>query len=134
MNNTEFINDTVGLPWVNRATGPDAYDCWGLVVRYYSEVLGIELLDIEGYASGLIDINDGYHVEREHWRQIDKPKDNCIFMAFQDGCAVHCGIVIGNHSLHCLGSNEKPGQVGYHSLTAIERMYKDIEFYEYRQS
>lgn len=49
MTPNEFIIRTLGKPWVNRATGPESYDCWGLVIASFKEIDGIELPSIEGY-------------------------------------------------------------------------------------
>lgn len=38
-----WINNYVGLPWVAYARGPDAYDCWGLVLNVLSEQFNIDL-------------------------------------------------------------------------------------------
>lgn len=45
----EFITKTMGKPWVNRATGSDAYDCWGLVIASFQQIDDIQLPSIEGY-------------------------------------------------------------------------------------
>lgn len=49
MTQEEFIIKTLGKPWVNRAMGPSAYDCWGLVIASFQDVDNIELPSVEGY-------------------------------------------------------------------------------------
>ena len=46
----QFCEITNGKPWVNRAEGNGAYDCWGLVLASFREIDGIELPQISGYA------------------------------------------------------------------------------------
>ena len=38
-----WINNYVGLPWVAYARGPEAFDCWGLVLDVLSKHFDIEL-------------------------------------------------------------------------------------------
>ncbi len=40
MSEPHWAMDYLGKPWVNGATGPDAYDCYGLVVAAYRDMLG----------------------------------------------------------------------------------------------
>jgi hypothetical protein len=46
----EFCEHVIGKPWINRAEGPNAYDCWGLVLASFREIDGIELPQVPGYA------------------------------------------------------------------------------------
>jgi len=50
MTEEEFCNYAVGKPWKNRAEGPIAFDCWGLVLDSYRKIDGIELPAAAGYA------------------------------------------------------------------------------------
>lgn len=45
----QFCEKANGKPWVNRAEGNGAYDCWGLVLASFREVDGIELPKLAGY-------------------------------------------------------------------------------------
>ncbi len=56
MTQSEFIGLVNGKPWANRACSFEQMDCWGLVVLYYRNVLGLELHHIAGYESG-----SGFH-------------------------------------------------------------------------
>ena len=47
-----WINAVVGKPWVDRADGPDAFDCWGLVVDSYRRIDGVEIEPVAGYGTG----------------------------------------------------------------------------------
>ena len=46
MTEQEFISHWVGTPWLERGRSKDGIDCWALVVRYYKDVLGIELEEL----------------------------------------------------------------------------------------
>lgn len=47
MTRDEFILDAIGKPYQRGARGPDAYDCFGLVVDYYHRVLDLDLAGIQ---------------------------------------------------------------------------------------
>lgn len=54
------INRYVGLPWQSGATGPHAFNCWGLLQHVQREYFGVELPDLvfgdaarEAYAARL---------------------------------------------------------------------------------
>lgn len=124
MTHDEFITQAIGKPWVNRADGPDSYDCWGIVVAYYREVLGKEL---SIYLDG--DISDGYlkEIESERWTECS---GGIVFMCFKDGAPSHCGLVFGDKVLHAAGW-ERRGQVTIQPLRKIKKLFKDVRVYDY---
>lgn len=130
MDAQEFVDWTVGKPWEDRATGPDAWDCWGIVVKYYELVKGIRLPEVVGYADGRVSIIDGFfgQVESGKWRQ---GAEGVVFMAFQGGQPTHCGVVIDGYCLHAAGATDRPGQVCFHRLRTLQRIYDDIQFWEF---
>lgn len=135
MTRQDFIESMVGIPWVNRASSFNECDCWGLVVLYYSHVLGIKLPEIAGFADSSKSIADGFfeQVETGAWSKSDS---GVVFMSFikLNGVRtpVHCGVKIGGMVLHAQGNEEKGGQVACHRFSAIKRIYKgDIELYEF---
>jgi cell wall-associated NlpC family hydrolase len=125
MTRDEFISATIGKPWINRADGPDSYDCWGLIVDYFRKVRGI---DLDVYTSS--DITEGFiqEIESDKWRECD---GGVVFMAFKDGKPAHCGLVFGTKVLHASGWNNNQGQVTLHQLSRIKRIFKDLRVYEY---
>lgn len=40
-----WLNDYVGVPFVENGRGRDGWDCWGLVLAVYRDRLGLELPD-----------------------------------------------------------------------------------------
>jgi cell wall-associated NlpC family hydrolase len=40
---THWAFDYIGKPWVVASDGPDAYDCWGLVVAVQRRLYGHDL-------------------------------------------------------------------------------------------
>jgi len=123
MTHDEFLKAVIGKPWVNRADGMNEFDCWGLVVAYYREVLGIT---IPVYLGG--DIQSGYLEEIESGRW--KEGQGIVFMCFIDGIPSHCGLVFDNQVLHSNGWKGS-GQVTMQPLRKIQRIFKDVKIYAY---
>ena len=63
MTEQEFISHWVGTPWLERGNSKQGIDCWALVVRYYNDVLGIELCN--DYDANFL---QGYLQEVQHWK------------------------------------------------------------------
>ena len=62
MNEKDWIEEVSGNSWEDRATGPDTYDCWGLVVDFYRRVKGFEIENIAGYVNGETGVRIGSRV------------------------------------------------------------------------
>ena len=125
MTETEFINSIVGTPWVERGDGVNGLDCWGLVVRYYRDVLGIELENDYPFnlASGYID-----QILTGKWVPCAK-RSGVAFMGFdRNNEPLHVGVVVngGSHILHASKPTTRCDSVG--KMSAHYRM----KFYEYR--
>ena len=129
----EFVNLSVGKPWKDRSYGPDSYDCWGLIIKYFEQVKGIKIPVVKGYKTGKTDIVKGFlsQVDSGKWKD-SEAKDGVVFMAFAGDVPAHCGVVIGDFCLHALGSDQQPGQVCYHRLRVISRMYSRVQYWEFK--
>lgn len=118
----------VGLPWQQGGQGPDAFDCWGL------------LLDVQrrAYMRKLPD----YDLEQLHeagtlrefmsvWVQVDKPIDGCGVRMGKDR-RIHVGVYLEIDGGKVLHAAEGYGVI-LSSLTQIKTMgFSPIEFYHYR--
>ena len=128
MTEQEFISHWVGTPWLERGNSKQGIDCWALVVRYYKDVLGIELED--DYGPSFL---QGYLQEVQKW-QLTTAKQGVAFMCYDkrthEPC--HVGVVVGNgkYILHC--KNTGPyGATRCDRLAAMLKLYPDMQFYEY---
>ncbi len=140
MTSSEFIDQMVGVPWVNRAQSLNECDCYGLIILYYRHVHGIELSEHEGYSDGSAEMGSGFFVELDkgQWKKSDCG-DGVAFMAFItiDGERVpgHCGVIIGDYCLHAQGWEDAEGhhgQVQCTKINSLKRLYKNqMEFYKY---
>lgn len=91
----------IGLPYVDGARGPDAVDCWGLIVLVYRDRLGIDLP-----AYGEISARDLIRVARamaagsgiaDGWSPVARPQphDVAIMASARGGRAVvHVGLMV----------------------------------------
>lgn len=135
MNNTEWINAVVGKPWVDRMAGPDAFDCWGLVVDSFCRIDGVELNDVSGYSDGHpIEVIGSPVRDSYGWPEIEKPQDGAVFCIYlSNGDMVHVGRILdagGNlHAVHAVGKGGK-GQVAAEPIRALLSRYAGrIKFY-----
>jgi hypothetical protein len=129
----EFVNKVVGVPWVNRGCDFIGMDCWAVVVLFFDHVHGINIPIVPGYADGTTPIADGFFAQAEsgYWLKELAPSDGVVFAAFRGEIPAHVGVITGGRCLHCLGSDDKPGSVGYHSIQTLEKIYSRLEYWRY---
>lgn len=124
----DFARRAVGLPWVKWRSDWAAMDCFGLVVLWFREVLGIELGDVPH-----TDIAAGLAAAPE-WVETDSPEGAVMWMAWVNGVPVHCGVFLDQtYALHADGSEERPGTVRLTRRAALHRTYGLIKLYRYQQ-
>lgn len=90
------INDLIGTPYRLGARGPDALDCWGLVLEVYRRA-GKHLPD---YASDGMSRQDLIRLVRAEERiatKIDEPEPLCIV---NDNRRGHVGVWVNGAVLH----------------------------------
>jgi hypothetical protein len=135
MTQKQFIDKMLGVQWKNRAMSYDAVDCYGLVILYYRDVLGINIGIPPGYLNGDTVCDIWAQSEfRNMWVDIPVPLDSGVaFLAYSGEKALHTGITKGrSHVLHCRGNVENPGRVELHSIAAVRRFFGKITFHQYR--
>jgi len=119
MTESEFISHWIGRPYLVRGNDESGIDCWALVVRYYRDVLGIEL---DCHHDD--DIAGGFEreIQSEAWEPCDKKDAGVVFMAFdQLGEPRHVGIVVGGgelilHARHTRVQCDRIGVMRTHRL------------------
>lgn len=123
----EFAARAVGVPWVRWRSDWSGMDCFGLVVLFHREVLGLELGPVPQ-----TDIGSGFQQARG-WAECGPEPGASAFMAFSgSGAPAHCGVLLsGGMLLHSEGDVDRCGSVRATRLTAMARIYKDIRFYRY---
>lgn len=122
----EFITRAVGLPWVKWHSDWGAVDCFGLIVLWFREVLGIDLGTVPK-----TDIAEGFSLAAG-WVECEAEAGATCFMAWRDGAPTHCGVLLdGGRVLHAEGSEEKPGSVRVTRLSVMRKVYGSLKFYRY---
>lgn len=122
----EFVERAVGIPWVRWRADWAAMDCFGLVVLYQREVLGVDLgAPLQAYLST-------GHGGTKGWRECQPVPGSICFMAWQNGAPTHCAIMLPDgRMLHSEGTENTPGNVRITRLSAMQRAYGDLRFYTY---
>ena len=135
MNETDFINKSLDVPWVNRGMSFDGMDCYGLVILYYRLVLGIELPMPSGYIEKE-PINECWDAETGsgRWAAESRPiKNGIVLTAYRGDTPIHVGVVVsGGRLLHCRGNENEPGKVEIHRISAIEKIYGRVTYHSLR--
>jgi cell wall-associated NlpC family hydrolase len=114
MNHSATIENYIGKPFRSGARGPDAYDCWGLVIDVYRRLYGIDLPDFDIAATAVHQIAGAIasQAAAPQWARIAPaaplPTPCVAVLAAVPGhpnlvthCAVHIG---GGRLLHALES------------------------------
>ena len=134
MNSVSWINDVIGKPWEDRATGPDTYDCWGLVVDSFKRLDGIELPSVDGYDSGSpIEVSGAAEELNGDWVEIPSAEHLCVFCVYSDlGSMIHVGRVVEvrKAGLYAIHSRGEGGQVKADALRVIKRAYSNIKYFK----
>lgn len=123
-----YINSVIGKPWVNRAEGPDAFDCWGIVIDSFRKVDGIELPQISGYVDINCETSEAAQQAIDSKNYIKcQPSDGAIMAAFFNDKLVHVGRCLCGRVLH---STEGIG-VRADKYSVITRVNQRVEYYKY---
>lgn len=126
MTPAEFAGRAVGKPWRKWHASWSAMDCFGLIVLYFREVLGLDLGAVPH-----TDIASGFTRARG-WIECGPEAGATCFMAWRDGAPCHCGVLLpGGQVLHSEGSDARAGSVRVTRLSAMLRLYGDLKFYRY---
>lgn len=122
----EFVRRAVGVPWERWRSDWQAMDCFGCIVLYFREVLGVDLGPVPQ-----TDIATGFDAA-PGWQQCEAEAGATCFMAWRAGAPTHCGVILaGDMLLHAEGSIERGGSVKVTRLAVMRRLNPDIRFYRY---
>ena len=132
----------IGKPWEPGATGPHAFDCWGLVRYVLAQHRGIEVpqvavcrRDDDAMESNVAAIKRA--VGSGGWRRVDAPgiADDIVLMSGRAGR--HIGLMVRANGmlgvLHADGEVTKAGPVGCVMFQSLRHMtqggYSTYEFW-----
>jgi hypothetical protein len=124
MTAAEFSDRAIGIPWVRWRSDWQACDCFGLVVLYHREVLGINLGAVPNTS-----ISEGFFAS-SGWEESMLEPEATAFMAWRNDAPTHCGIVLpGAMLMHCEGLDDHPGSARITRLEVVRRIYGQLKFY-----
>ncbi|AZU97918.1 hypothetical protein [Vibrio phage LP.1] len=130
MNQFEYCDRVNGLPWVNRAEGPNAYDCWGLVLDSFRQVDNLELPQISGYADHNVSTEDAADgAQNMRCFKPCKPQDGAIMALFNTkGQITHVGRCLAGRVLHATSGLG----VVWETYPAITKRYgKLVQYFQF---
>ena len=96
MANPHWAVPLIGKPWEAGQQGPDAFDCWGLLVWVYQQQFKITLPHIvvaEGDLRSQVKAFKA-HSEHAHWQRVETPKEGDALLLRQSRHPIHVGIWI----------------------------------------
>lgn len=125
----EFCTLVNGKPWVNRAEGPDAYDCFGVVLDSFRKVDGVELPQISGYADKNCPTEEAAKEAQESGLFPEcRPKNGAIVAIYDKrGNINHVGRVMCGKILHATSALG----VRHDKIKTFLRQYPTARFHEY---
>lgn len=87
-------SDLIGTPFRWGGRGPDAYDCFGLVIKLFREEQGIEVPEVaaasSAHAAAIVMRDNAWR-----WTPIAEPRPGCLMFMRARGIGCHVGYVIG---------------------------------------
>lgn len=112
-------------PWEHAASGPHAYDCWGLVRAVYRDFLGIKIAPWGDLQQDTMHL--GADKEVLNWTRIEIPVSLALVSLSRNGQVSHCGVYLeGGFILHSMQTKG----VLVSSLQTLQRLgFKHADFY-----
>lgn len=135
MNKQEKINkilNYINLKWESGATGPDTYDCQGLVVDVQKNIYNKIMPDVKVNSEKLISIVRAISKNKiwDRFQKINTPEDGCIVKMFTAEEPNHIGVYIDIDNGGVLHSLRKSGVV-WDNMFIIKKTYAQIEFWRF---
>lgn len=96
-----FLYAHLGQPWQSGASGPDVFDCWGLVRAWYREVRGIDLPVVDVDALQPLAVRHAFADGARSWKQVDAPADGDAVLMSKASQPSHVGVWMNGAVLHC---------------------------------
>jgi len=96
-----FIFKAIGVPFLEHGRDYNGWDCWGLVMRAYQDVIGVKLPDFSYNDTSEYRrlIENFSQREDRFWRKSDT-RDFSVACIYRRGRVIHAGLSVGNKILH----------------------------------
>ena len=95
----------IGRPWANGASGPESFDCYGLVRAVYAAERGIDLpvICVDAHAPMAVRHAMASQSEYSHWIEIDgAPQDFDVVLMSAARHPHHVGVWVAGGMLHAV--------------------------------
>lgn len=128
MNETDYINSVVGLPYEEGANGDGSFDCWGLIPHSFKHIENIEIPKATDRIN--CNLHESAKTDLKNWIECGE-RESQVFFCYKNGIMVHCGrVLLLNKALHAAG-NITNGQVMVWSIRKLKLFYKEVRFFKY---
>lgn len=125
-------NELIGKAWTPGGRGPDAFDCWGLVMFWHKKTTGLDLPDFPTDAENNLAVTKTFEVERKKrmvWDRLETPEPGCVVTMGKNKLICHAGVFIGGEMvLHC---SQTSSMVVAQTVDQLRRQWSKIIFYKY---
>ena len=96
-----FILKAIGVPFVEHGRDYEGWDCWGLCIRAYKDVLGVNLpdfsyTDTQEYRA----LKNSFETRADGFWQRSQPGNMSVACIYRRGLVIHAGLSFGKKILH----------------------------------
>lgn len=93
-----WLPTVIGKPWRAGEVGPDAFDCWGLVVDYYKRVRGVTLDAVINFDPKQILACCRFgakETQASAWHRVSRPTTGDVVAMGRNTASHHAGLWVG---------------------------------------
>jgi cell wall-associated NlpC family hydrolase len=136
----EWINDYVGVPYVENGRSRAGWDCWGLVIAIYRERLGIALPDwtwqepfdlsakLKAFAGAVAEVDAGAQA-----LALAAPEPWAIALIHHDRRPHHVGVAVGDGAALGVLHAARYGGTLYDPLGRFLASYRGAAWFRWRR-
>lgn len=130
--NDLWVADVVGKGWQAYATGPEYFDCWGVVCHAFKEKFALDLnrhLEIPSMNPAAFHKVVATEIKAGNWQQLNQPEDGCLVLMSTARIWHHIGIWLDINGGRLLHSSEGFG-VALDSRNTLNS-FNRVEYWKY---
>lgn len=129
-----FCLGLIGKPWVSGASGPEAFDCWGLLRHVYAARRGWELPQYPGVSeSGRLSMVRNAEAEAlARWQPVTGPAHFALVAMSESKRIHHVGLWLDEGGGGILHSSQGRGVLFQSPASVRQSGLQNFTFYQYR--
>lgn len=129
-----FCRGLIGKPWISGASGPEAFDCWGLLRFVFAARRGIDLPFFEGVETlGLAGVVEAARQQVPEWEPTLTPTHLCGVAMGGNRATVHVGLWLDEGGGGILHSFQGGGVVFQKPATIQQRGMQNFQYFKHRK-